>query len=793
MLVSLALSGCADSRENTIAFSDSSPTAYKNAVERLLPAYKAENSMGTIFGDLESATAREVFDAQAIPLLESNGELYWYPQYLATPVIAVDREQTDAEIKSWSDLRDIAEDVSFVDAKPYSDPMLAAISYALEGDNYTLNEATSLLADIADEGRLFKNDASRPVLLLFDYQTAELLKQGRNLDIIIPSEGTLSFQRGLLSNEELRFAEDIGETLLSYGLRTLDGRADESLYPSPEAYKSAKPAGSFRHMLDVTMNGTKTLRREVFHTRLFTSADGVEHDMFALVFVTLTILWLGLAPRRIAQPNIRRVLFISGVLIIGWVMLRYFKYQQMISETVTRYCWYGYYLFQLALPLMMLALAWMLDNPNPLPRRAAITLCGIYLVLLVCVFTNDLHGQVFIIDLSDPNWSGNYSYGWLYYIVLAASILPIIASIAILVKKAWSSPKRGAIVFPLLFVVILTVYGLAYVAGVPIARDSDFTVTVAAFFLLYYEAAMLSGLVPINIKYRKLFSLSPLRMQIVDRRGAALLSSSSPYALESETWDKLKSAFGSPVFVGENDLFYADKLSIGAVVWREDVSELRAMHREIEENVRRLAASNALLSKELNVSRRAAAVREKAKLTQMLESEIKGKTDALSARIKALPEAGDRHRELGRIVLLMCCIKRRCSLFFREQEGNYVPADELAVFMNELSELAKHMGIHLTTANCVKGELAARQATLLYDFFYEVLDAAVAKGLTAVIERLEPCEGGAVIKLLLSSMDATGLLSAELQAEIARCKGTVTLKRLDDSVGIELRFTERRA
>ena len=51
---------------------------------------------------------------------------------------------------------------------------------------------------------------------------------------------------------------------------------------------------------------------------------------------------------------------------MGWLLLRLFKYQQLTEEnTLTRLCWYGYYLFQLALPVVLLLyLTEILDSPE---------------------------------------------------------------------------------------------------------------------------------------------------------------------------------------------------------------------------------------------------------------------------------------------------------------------------------------------------------------------------------------------------------------------------------------------
>ena len=53
-----------------------------------------------------------------------------------------------------------------------------------------------------------------------------------------------------------------------------------------------------------------------------------------------------------------------GWLMVGWLLLRLFKYQLTADGLLCRMCWYGYYIFQLALPVTLLYLAVILDHPE---------------------------------------------------------------------------------------------------------------------------------------------------------------------------------------------------------------------------------------------------------------------------------------------------------------------------------------------------------------------------------------------------------------------------------------------
>ena len=114
-------------------------------------------------------------------------------------------------------------------------------------------------------------------------------------------------------------------------------------------------------------------------------------------------------------------------------------------------CWYGYYIFQLALPAALLYLTELLDRKEGEMRVVRPLwpplVCYAFSVLLV--MTNDLHQLVFIFD-PGGNWASDYSYGPGYWIVAAFSLLFFALALVKLFCKGRRSKYWGGKVFPLL-------------------------------------------------------------------------------------------------------------------------------------------------------------------------------------------------------------------------------------------------------------------------------------------------------------------------------------------------------
>lgn len=795
VLLLLALSGCAAQRkEPAVAYLDekAGADAYAACLEAFLPDYTVAESDTSVLIELQHGNAARAFDVQAVPACDNGLAAFWYPQHLATAVIAVDRGRTDAQITGWHDLAGITDEVGFLDSADVGRLLLASIAYGLEGAEYTTDSAFKLLREIAADNRLVRGDAESPVLICMDYQAAALAGNGADIEIIVPCEGTFSFEVGIVSQVPIDFPAETDDIFLTQGLRALSGETNGTVYPGEADYARAVRVDNFGRFAEQTERYARDMRHTVLRTRLFSSADQVQHQLFAAVFVALVAVWAAIAVYRIQDDKTKRLFIEVAALIIGWVLLRHIKYQIDTTGFASRMCWYGYYVFQLAIPLVMLFLAWSLDGAGRDSARKNFfkkALVSVQGVLLALVLTNDLHFLVFRMDLSRQGWSSDYSYGPVYYVVLAACMLPILLAIFIMVKKALGCPKRTAILFSLLFCVLLAAYGVAFVLGVPLARDSDFVMTVGAFAVLFFELALRSGLIPINTKYRKLFSASPLKMQLVDMNGKTVLASASCNPIGKELWRQVCASPGKPVEEDGDTLVYSDPIPGGAVVWQEDISGINALHREILENIERIKAANALLAKEKESKTAAAFVKQKLLLTTELEKQIKKHTDKLSDLVNGLGCCNNKSVEITRITMLLCYIKRRCNLFFREMETAEFPVEELEVYLDELAEFSGYAGIKVATAFSVTDSLTVRCGTLLYDFLYAFLDACVVSGgETHVLQQLVSEGEGVVMRLLPSAFPKTDFPDESLREAIKSHNGVIRIKKTDDSFGISLYF-----
>lgn len=767
-------------------------SSYPDLIRDILPSSTVDEYRTMGYYALENG-AMEAFDVQAIPALQNNVARYWYPQYLATVVIAIDRDQTDVPLTKWRDLVLIKDQISLGVVDSNQRMLVAGLSYGLEGSDYTTQDAIDLLIRLASSNQLQYASQDTPIMICFDYQAVHLMKQGRHLDIIIPQEGTLTFTKGLLSRRQLSFSNDVEERLLAAGFKLPTGEADSNYYPREEIYVKAVNAENAQHFNTVAVDILRDLRRRVQKVRLFSSADPREHQLFPLLYLTLLTIWAASLVHRTVHKSSRGALLLTVVAVAGWVIMRLIKYQVPVYATkINGLLWYSYYLFQLALPLGLLWLAWSIDKTEDqiFPPKWFAVLCGINFSLFLIVLTNFRHQLIFMFDPMDSRWGHNYSYGPLYSLVLLATIIPFLAALIILLVKSKRNPRKRAILFPLGLCLILGLYSYGYITRVPIAWDSDATMMIGIISMLFIESAIRSGLVPVNKNYLKLFWQSTLGIQLIDSDNHVVLASSHATAISDDTITEIIQGDSKPYYLNDDTLVFAEPIIGGHVVWQEDISQLNRLQLKVEASIANLTVANTMLAEEARIKQAIYEEESQQALWAQIEEEIDDYVKEMRTRTVELLKSTVTKESLALLALLMCYIKRRFNLYFRTKETDRFALGEFILYFDELVELASYSGLHIFVTSEQEGEILPLQSSLLYDFFYVIVSWAAEQEASPLLVTLEKKDAQFIFRFLMPRVSQTFNVPPILADAVADIDGKIIFKELEEAWGISLLLPE---
>lgn len=778
VLCSGFFSGCTGSPENMLYAS----SGLGSAISPLSPEYKAAEHNMAALDALNAGAVIEAYDVQA-----QNNAAYFYPLTLETVVIAIDRSRTDIVITSWSDLSvsDVCVNIrgSSSDLVVEGYLALAAVCYGLDGDSFHLDSIVELLEPLHEKQLLVFDETKTPIHICFDSEAAARIKNGENLEIVIPAEGTLTYTRGLLSKTPLTLPDNTEQALLDAGLRLTDGRCDADSYPPAEAYAPAASLTDYSQLMHAMQKWDSVLRRDIRHTHLFRSADGWEHILFPAIFLVAVVLWVASMIRRSQQKEIVRILTATGILITCWIVCRVIKYQ-IYGETVFgQYLWYIFYLFQGLLPLLLLRIASLIgvgEGEKQMPKWLR-GIGALNAALIALVLTNNLHGLVFRLPVS--GWSGDYSYGIVYFVFTVITVLEVIGSIILLFARLKHSPRRYGFVFPLIVVGALIAFIAGYSARIPFFFDSDLTLMMCAFALLFIELCIRTGQIPVNSRYRGLFQSAELNLQITGAGGESILRSKDAEPIDAMTWRRLKES-DAPIHADDNTLLLQNRISGGYAVWLEDITSINALKAELEAANKNLMSANDTLAGIAQAKEQAARLKTRTELYEYLERDI-------AVHEQRLAEMLHDGRDVGTVAVLVCYIKRRCQLLLLEMGGHKAVAyADTAMYLEELADIARQTGIECLVFCGLGGDLDIQRATVFYDFFNALLEWSARHTQEKLVVQLVPEKGDVVMKILADTGTLAFEPSDRVKREIAGAGGFLEKRDLEDMVCIVLSFPQ---
>ena len=456
------------------------------------------------------------------------------------------------------------------------------------------------------------------------------------------------------------------------------------------------------------------------------------------IYVFLFSVWCYSLWLRIVQTQVRRYLLAISVLMVLWILLRSIKFS-IENTDAERRLWYFYYFPMLFIPMLSVFVSRSLGKGEDfrLPRWSKL-LYFPTLLLLLLVLTNDLHQQVFSFPsgvLSDRA----YRYEGGYFLVLGWEALCAGFAFLSMVKNCRIPRSRRIRWLPLVPFALSLAYVYAYVQKIHWVwvLAGDMTVAQCLIFASILECCIQCGLIQSNLGYDELFEATSLPVQITDR---AFRSQYVSVAMQGALpQSELRQMQQDAVHLGNDTLLKRHRLRRGWVFWREDISALHQIRKELELTRDELRDTGDVLAAENAQRARWLKLTEENRLYDMMEAQTARQIAMLRDLLSELQKTEDPDRArhlLGQVIIIGTYIKRRSNLIFVGVQRGAISAQELRLCLNESSE-----NISVYGADCkaiVKGEdqLTVEQATQVYDLFETVVETEL-ESLRALLISIE--------------------------------------------------------
>ena len=405
--------------------------------------------------------------------------------------------------------------------------------------------------------------------------------------------------------------------------------------------------------------------RHIFHSPV------VSH-LRSGIYVFLFSAWCYSLRIRIVQTQVRRYLVAISALMVLWILLRSIKFS-IENTDAERWLWYFYYFPMLFIPMLSVFVSRSLGKGEDfrLPRWTKLLYVPTLLLLLL-VLTNDLHQQVFSFPsgvLSDQA----YRYESGYFFVLAWEALCAGFALLSMVKNCRIPRSRRIRWLPLVPLALSLAYAYAYAKKVHWVwvLAGDMTVSQCLIFASILECCIQCGLIQSNLGYDELFEATSLPVQITDPAFCPQYVSAAMQ--EALPQSELRQMQQDTVHLSDDTLLKRHRLRRGWVFWKEDISALNQIRKELELTRDELRDTGDVLTAEKAQHARWLKLTEENRLYDMMEAQTARQIAMLRDLLAELQKTEDSDRArhlLGQVIIIGTYIKRRSNLIFvGEQRG----------------------------------------------------------------------------------------------------------------------------
>ena len=400
------------------------------------------------------------------------------------------------------------------------------------------------------------------------------------------------------------------------------------------------------------------------------------------IYLGIYCAWVIYLEKHVVHKKMRRCLTAIGCLMVFWFFVRTVKFHILYDPLGEHVCWYLYYIPMILIPVLGLAAAMFFGEKDEekTVRRIKILLT-VAVVLIVSVFTNDLHQMVFHFAKQPPFSDNDYSYGILFMVIQGWMLICLTGMEIILIRKS-RIPGKKQFWLPIIPGILLLGWNIGNIFRLPFIQTfvGDMTAVCCLLMAAIYQGCILCGLIQTNNRYFELFQTSRgLDAEITDYSFQRYYHSGDFPQLSPE----LRSMIVNRSFVQEQGI-RINHIPIrgGHLFWSEDISVLLDQYQDIREQQEELTARNRLLKKNYQKEAERRKAEEQNRLLNMIQSQTAGQLELLSQLMDELEKTESRERYnwiLGKIVVIGTYLKRRKNLVLTQytSDGNLLTMEDL--------------------------------------------------------------------------------------------------------------------
>lgn len=505
------------------------------------------------------------------------------------------------------------------------------------------------------------------------------------------------------------------------------------------------------------------------------------------IFFGLLAYWTASVIGRVSNKNVRSGITVAIVLMGMILLIRLLKYHVFYEETATRYLWYSYYIPQCIAPVVLLLtiLGMGRQEGRPLSKEWYMLFLPAAM-LIILVFTNDLHEQVFSFAEGLEYSNKKYKWEWGYYLILSWMVgLYLSIGVLLYVKCRISWCRKKAWIPLVLFVTCFILCVLREVFDPSFIRMPE---AVVFSVVIVFESLIRIGFIPSNVNHEELFYVADVSAGIADKDLNVVLTSKNAPEITRE--QAMKAANGTKTQLSEDLVLRAKAIRGGEVFWTEDYSVINKINESLAEINQTLSEEGDLIAAENKLKEQRSKIEEQNNLYKGIFAIFRPHLKKIKKCFSRAISEVEKEKALRLAVVYGVYLKRRSNLAMLAKNGR-AQLSELLYAIRESTDALSFYGAAASVIFEGDGTALIGQVTFLYEFFEDCIESALPD-LSACLVRLSVNNGLLHCRIALDNARES-IPENWRSRECQKLGASVRLQIQDETLYATLSFGEREA
>lgn len=443
-----------------------------------------------------------------------------------------------------------------------------------------------------------------------------------------------------------------------------------------------------------------------------------------LYWIALVMMWMYHIKSKVVHPAIRQLILAFGGTIECLLIFTLIKYEVGPGfPLLMRYMWYMYYLPFLLMPTILFSASQLVFSSES--RRMSKKDFLVYippLTMFLIVITNDLHFLTFVPTDGLENIESSYSYGVVYYLVLAWIALSVIAFYVVLIIKCKNFKSRKMYVLPisaLILAALLFTMNFTSIDKKIIGYQLlSATEIIMLSLIVLVECCIDADIFPTNSGHSELMRHTSLVAVIADTDGNPVYSSESAEIPDSVL--ALPCEDNSTI-IGTNR-FETRPITGGKVIWKEDISDILEKNEALRSVIEQLSEEANIAKSENEIRQSNEEYKAKNEIFNRISAITEPQTNKILEILSEECDSDEKEKHnLAKITANGVYIKRRANLELIASNTPVLDASDLVVSVNEVLHYLELCNAECSSTLEISGEYTSKSIIAAFEIMKDAI------------------------------------------------------------------------